>query len=53
MGRWKEFTDSSVQQLWIDYYEKEMEVEMLQSMNQKLIAELAKIKKGEVNEDHK
>jgi hypothetical protein len=69
MGRWKEFTDGSVEQLWLDYCGKKMEVEALQEINAKLIAALVKISmggdprwandvleeiaQGDINEDHK
>jgi flagellar motor switch protein FliM len=46
MGKWKEFTDDSVQQLWLAYCEKKMEVEALQEINAKLIAALVKIRMG-------
>ena len=69
MGKWKEFTDDSVQQLWLAYCGKKMEVEALQEINAKLIATLVKISmggdprwaddilneiaQGDNNEDHK
>jgi hypothetical protein len=40
MGRWKEFTDGSVQQLWLDYCGKKMEVETLQEVNAELVEAL-------------
>lgn len=46
MGRWKEFTEDSMGQLWLAYCEKKMEVEALQEINAKLIAALVKISMG-------
>ncbi len=36
MGRWKEFSDHSMGQLWLEYCEKKMEVERLQEVNEEL-----------------
>lgn len=40
MGKWKDFTDDSVQQLLMEYWAKKMEVETLQEVNVELVKAL-------------
>lgn len=68
MSRWKEFTDHSMGQLWLEYCAMKMEVENLREINAELVKALEKIAmggdprwaddalrkiQGDKNEDHK